>query len=200
VTLATLQYRWLGEVGEAERARMRDTLQTRVTDFTTAFDRELTQIYVAFHGDPGVVDQDSARAIAVGLARAQASTSVPGLIKDVFLLEAQGPRAGVLQRFNPDSQDLEPAAWPEPLEAWRGRTAHIAPPGMAGILPTFMADAVDATAPALIIPVPFVKRIEAGEGRVAVVPDPSGSARAIIVWLDADRLRRPRSASRTAPE
>ena len=55
-TLATFQYRWLGEVSEAERARMRDTLQTRVADFTTAFDRELTQIYVAFHGEPGVPD------------------------------------------------------------------------------------------------------------------------------------------------
>jgi len=189
-TLATLQYRWLGEVSEAERARMRDTLQTRVADFTTAFDRELTQIYVAFHGEPGVPDEEPARAIAAELARAQASASVPGLIKDVFLLEAQGQRAGVLQRFNPVSSTLEPADWPQPLEAWRGRASHLLPLGAAaGVLPIFMADAVDAAAPALIIPVPFVKRIEGGPGRFAVVPDPAGTARALIVWLDAGRLR-----------
>ena len=85
-TLATMQYRWLGEVSEAERARMRDTLRTRTADFTQAFDRELTQIYVAFHGAPGIPDADPAQTIAVELAKAQASATVPGLIKEVFLL------------------------------------------------------------------------------------------------------------------
>ena len=191
VTLATLQYRWLGEVGEAERARMRGTLQTRAADFTQAFDRELTQIYIAFHGEPGIPDADPARAIAAELAKAQASATVPGLIKEVFLLEAQREQAAALQRFNPDSQALEAADWPAPLESWRARTAaHIAPHGaVAGIPPFLLADAVDATAPALVIPVPFLKRIEGGPGRFAVVPDPAGGQRALIVWLDAERLR-----------
>ena len=189
VTLATLQYRWLGEVGEAERARMRDTLQTRAADFTEAFDRELTQIYLAFHNELEAEDADSARAIAAQLARARGSATVPGLIKEVFLLEGRGGRAGVLQRLNPHSQALEPTAWPQPLEAWRGRTAHLAPPGAAGSLPMFLADAVDANAPALIIPVPFVRRIDGGAGRIAVLPDPAAAPRTLIVWLDADRLR-----------
>src|SRR6478609_8291704 len=77
--LATFQYRWLGEVSEAERARMRETLQTRAADFTQAFDRELTQIYVAFHSAPDLADADPARAIGAELARAQASATVPGL-------------------------------------------------------------------------------------------------------------------------
>lgn len=187
--LATLQYRWLGEVSEAERARMRDTLQTRAADFTQAFDRELTRIYLAFHAEPDLADWDPARVIAAELARAQASATVPGLIKEVFLLDAQDPHAGVLQRFNPGSGALEPAEWPQALEAWRARS-HIAPHGVvARILPIFMADAVDASAPALIIPVPFVTRIEGGPGRFAVLPDPAAPPRALIVWLDADRLR-----------
>jgi signal transduction histidine kinase len=113
------------------------------------------------------------------------------LIKEVFLLEAQGAQAAALRRFNPGSQALEAVDWPGPLESWRARTAaHLTPHGaVAGILPIFLADAVDATAPALIIPVPFVKRIEGGPGRFAVVPDPAGAQRALIVWLDAERLR-----------
>jgi signal transduction histidine kinase len=52
-----------------------------------------------------------------------------------------------------------------------------------------MADAVDAAVPALIIPVPFVRKLDDGAGHIAVLPDPAGSPRALIVWLDADRLR-----------
>jgi signal transduction histidine kinase len=187
--LATFQYRWLGEVSEAERERMRAGLRTRAADFTQEFDRELTHIYLAFHFEPDILDQDPASAVAAGLAKAQASAVVPGLIKDVFLLEAQGPRANVLQRFDPGTGALQPADWPQPLDAWRRRAAHLAPLGAAGILPIFMADAVDAAAPALIIPVPRVRTIDGGAGRIAVVPDPGGVARALIVWFDADRLR-----------
>ena len=194
-TLAALQYRWLGEVGEAERARMRTGLQTRAADFTQEFDRELTRLYVAFHGEPDTIGLEPAAAIAAQLLKAQASAVAPGLIRDVFLLESQGPRPGVLQRFDPASRTLQPADWPAPLESWRLRASHVAPlDAAAGILPIFLADAVDAAAPALIIPVPFVKRIgllhEGGNGRFAVLPNPAGTARAVIVWLDADRLRR----------
>ena len=204
-TLATLQYRWLGEVSQAERERMRAGLQTRAADFTAAFDRELTQIYVAFHGAPDVLDNDASSTIAAELVKAQAATTVPGLIKDVFLIEGQGARAGVLQRFDPATRELQPVEWPQPfdrlraavsggerqaLESWRRRATHVAALGDLGAaFPMFMADAVDAGAPALIIPMPFVRRIENGGGRVAVLPDPSGTARALIVWLDADRLR-----------
>lgn len=189
ITLATFQYRWIGEVGEAERARMRAGLQTRATDFTQEFDRELTRIYLAFHFEPDVLDQDPARAIAAALGKAQATATAPGLIKDVFLFESQGPRANALQRLDPGARALVPVEWPPALAAWR-RHAHVAPPGGASVLPVFMADAVDAAAPALIIPVPFVRKIgDGGGGHLAVLPLPGAAARALIVWLDADRLR-----------
>ena len=44
--LATLQYRWLGDVSQAERERMRAGLQTRASDFSEAFDRELSLLAV----------------------------------------------------------------------------------------------------------------------------------------------------------
>lgn len=192
ITLAVFQYRWIGEVGEAERARIRAGLQTRAADFTQAFDREITQIYVAFHGEPDTAGQEPARLIEAELTKAQASTSAAALIKDVFLLESQGAHAGELRRFDPASKTLQPAEWPKALDAWRQRAAHVVTiPGGTAVMPIFMADAVDASAPALIIPMPFLTRFEGGDGhgRVAVVPDPSGAARSLIVWLDADRLR-----------
>ena len=116
---------------------------------------------------------------------------MPGLIKDVFLLESQGPRAGELWRFDPASGALQPVAWPRTAGILARPGAHVVPVGAgAGILSIFLADAVDAAVPALIIPLPFVKRLDHGNGHFAVLPDPAGAARAIIVWLDADRLRR----------
>ena len=50
-TLATFQYRWLGEVSRAEGERMRASLRTRASDFSQEFDRELTRTYIAFQID-----------------------------------------------------------------------------------------------------------------------------------------------------
>src|SRR5437588_668322 len=60
-TLATLQYRWLGDVSEAERERMRTSLRARASDFAESFDAELTRTYVAFHVDADRLDADAGR-------------------------------------------------------------------------------------------------------------------------------------------
>ena len=43
--LAWLQYRWLGEVSEAERARLQTSLHERASEFADDFDREITRAY-----------------------------------------------------------------------------------------------------------------------------------------------------------
>jgi signal transduction histidine kinase len=189
IALAVLQYRWIGEVGEAERARMRAGLQTRAADFSQEFDRELTRLYLAFHLEPDALDRDPARSVAEGLDKVRSMPAGSGLIRDVFLLEAQASHESALQRFDPSTRALQPAEWPPALVAWRERAFRQGPLGPAAGLPILMADAVDASAPALIIPVPFIKRIDDGAGRVTVVPNPGAAARSLIVWLDADRLR-----------
>jgi len=188
-TLGTFQYRWLGDVSEAERTRMRDSLRTRATEFTQEFDRELTRIYLAFHLDSDAFEREPATTLTDALARAKTAAAVPGLVKAVFLIEARGPHAGVLQQLDASGRALQPVEWPPALERWRRRAESVASavPGMPS--PIFMADAVDATTPALLIRMSRIKRIENG-GHVAVMPDPVGSARAVVVWLDAERLQR----------
>ncbi|HWW88758.1 MAG TPA: hypothetical protein VNZ26_34435, partial [Vicinamibacterales bacterium] len=61
--LATLQYRWLGDVAEAERERIRTALRSRATEFAQDFDSELTKVYVAFHVDGERLDVDAAATI-----------------------------------------------------------------------------------------------------------------------------------------
>ena len=67
VLLATLQYRWLGQISGAERERMTATLNTRAAAFAQDFDRELTRAYLLFQLDPMQPDQGAAPA---GVGRA----------------------------------------------------------------------------------------------------------------------------------
>ena len=52
VLLATLQYRWLGRISDAERERMKATLNTRASAFAQDFDSELTRAYLLFQVEP----------------------------------------------------------------------------------------------------------------------------------------------------
>jgi hypothetical protein len=79
--LGTLQYRWLGEVSNAERERLRVILRTRATDFSRDFDREITRAYMAFRADPELFSGNAAscsrdvRAARKPIQRSAASSS-----------------------------------------------------------------------------------------------------------------------------
>jgi len=184
--LAMLQYRWLGEVSEAERARMRESLRARAADFTRDFDREITRIYFAFHFESDAFDARPAPTLADALARAQ--SGAPGVVRDVFLVDGDAAGGVSLQRLDAVRKTLSATAWPPALDAWRQRAEHGVPFGRGPVPPIFLSDAIDARIPALVIPAPRVRRIENG-GRFAIVTDPAAVLRAVIVWLDADRLQ-----------
>ena len=50
--LATLQYKWLGQISGAERDRMKASLNTRAGEFAQDVDRELTRAFLLFQLDP----------------------------------------------------------------------------------------------------------------------------------------------------
>ena len=52
--LATLQYRWLGRVSDAERDSRRSTLNARAAEFASDFDQELTLAYMLFQIEPAL--------------------------------------------------------------------------------------------------------------------------------------------------
>jgi signal transduction histidine kinase len=188
-TLATLQYRWLGSVSDAERARMRDSLRTRATDFSQEFDRELTRIYLAFHFANGRFDENPDATTADAWTKAQnSSDGTQGLIKEVFIFDPQQPAVSQLRRLDPQSRTLRAAQWPAELERWRTRSGLVVPGSNGMVSPLFLTDAVDAETPGLIVPLPQLTRLDEG-GHFAVVPEPNAIARAVLVWLDKDRLQ-----------
>ena len=190
--LATLQYRWLGEVSEAERERMRASLRTRASEFAQEFDAELTRVYVAFHVGSDQLDADAAAALADAYARWQAGAKIPALVSAVYMADGRMLDSAELRRLDPATRALMPIAWPPELSAALART-HQALPQVVGGPPSapsmLFADAIDSRTPALLIAVPRFKR-STENGRIRFISDPAAGARLVIVALDAGQLQR----------
>src|SRR5688572_32975022 len=86
--LATLQYRWPGQISAAERERMQSTLRTGASEFAQDFDRELTRAYLLFQLEPST-GGDAATRFAARHDQWQATSKFPRLIKD-FLIYTEG--------------------------------------------------------------------------------------------------------------
>src|SRR4051812_4299105 len=109
--LATLQYRWLGQVSDAERDRLRVGLKTRASDFAADFDRELTRTYMAFRANTDRFGAEPAAFLGDALAQASAPDAGPSLVRDVYVMDADVPGGG-LRRFDAAAKALIPSPWP----------------------------------------------------------------------------------------
>jgi signal transduction histidine kinase len=195
--LATLQYQWLGQISGAERERMTATLNSRAAAFGQDFDRELTRAYLMFQFDPLQQEQSAVSGFVARNDRWQATARFPRMIKDVYLVTAASadePR--LLQRFNPATRFLEPAAWPAALSAigeqisQRPRAGES--PAGTTILRRAMVPTVWPTVPALVIASPMVMlshlAARAG-GTVPSIQMAHPELRHTIVVLDADYIK-----------
>jgi len=198
--LATLQYRWLGQISDAERDRMTATLNDRAKAFGEDVDRELTRAYLLFQ-----IDQSATAAPAQELAtrseRWQATARFPRLIKEVYLVDparAAAPRP--LERYDPATHALESVSWPAALDPVRGQVLRaqapeFSPQKLSAGTATFFYRALVPSAwpdvPALVIssPIMMMSRDTATDpGQAAVtVPD---APRYTVLLLDGDFMRR----------
>ncbi len=110
VLLATLQYRWLGQIADAERHELQARVDEAAHRIAGDFDRELQRAFVHFFIDP------RAGATAVGSlplrARVwRASAQHPELISGFFMFSEETG----LVRLNEETGELEQADWPEEL-------------------------------------------------------------------------------------
>lgn len=159
--LATLQYRWLGQVSAAERERMQTNLASRASGFAQDFDREITRAYLTFQIDPVQEGENIAARLAVLHDRWQASSRYPRLVKDVYVVPRAQHGGLMLQRYNPSTQGIEPVDWPEPLQPIRAHltaSPQAQPSSSSGPGTTMMIRAMPITlwdaVPALVVPMP----------------------------------------------
>src|SRR5215831_14756892 len=172
VLLATLQYRWLGQISAAERARMGALLRDNASGFAEDFDRELNRAYLMFQVVPVPVGDNAAAQIASRYDRWMATSQYPRLVQDVYLASA-GASGIALQRFNLSTRVLEPAAWPAALAPVRQRIGSLGARTLARGEPALLHGPVQAIwsdVPALVVSAPLVLVDRPGTVARDVVP------------------------------
>jgi signal transduction histidine kinase len=95
-----LQYRWIGEVSQAERERLREALRTSLSRLGQQFNAELTTAVTRVVADLGPSPGGAVEPV-----------QLPPLIKSVSLVSAQGERA-VFRRLDPVKGSFVEAEWP----------------------------------------------------------------------------------------
>ncbi|HEY3130995.1 MAG TPA: HAMP domain-containing sensor histidine kinase [Acidobacteriota bacterium] len=165
--LAVLQYRWTGEVSEAELQRMQASLRERISRFTQDFDSELSRAFSNFNIQMEPVGQQNL-AHPQEWVEAQFSqryyqwimtASYPRLVSDLFLIAADESGHGRLLRFDRETSRLNPADWPAEFGGLRARLEERFHRPEPGVGPPFRGpfDFIDAEIPALIAPM-FLSR------------------------------------------
>src|SRR5262245_17989469 len=138
-TLGVLQYRWLRDVADAQKSRMRSDAAARAAAIGQDFDREITRAFLMLPLDAASVASRDAAAYAARYEEFRRSAPWPDMVRGVFARDA----AGALLRFSESERRLLPVAWPSELEPIRERLEKQAGPG-----PT-----LSPGIPALLVPV-----------------------------------------------
>jgi signal transduction histidine kinase len=119
--LATLQYRWLGQVSEGERASLQASLRAGATRFGQDFNREITRAFLNFQLDKGSLTGKAGAAYAARYDNWTKSAPYPRLVSELFLVEVDKRGGLELSRFNREASAFEPHDWPTEFAPLRER-------------------------------------------------------------------------------
>lgn len=203
-TLGTLQYRWLGQVSEAEREQLKQSLDRRAREFADDFDREVTRLYQGLQ-PAGTFDPAQPEPFAQKYDQWLAATAAPAIVKAIYVAKA-AQTGFTLHRYDPAARAFSAVEWPAPLDAVRRRleaTVEEKPvPGPGpGATPAkiiaFSSTTVVPEVPALVISLPIsndvmLPRVNTGASGARMGHDIlmalHRSHNHIIVELDATHL------------
>jgi signal transduction histidine kinase len=116
--LAFLQYRWLGQVSQAEHDKMLENLKRETSQFCKDFDAEVSKAYWLFTVDDSGKSAQKAEEFASSYQHWIQSSSHPGLIKSIYAVEFGSNKS--ISRFDPATGALQPCDWPSGLGDLKG--------------------------------------------------------------------------------
>jgi signal transduction histidine kinase len=168
LVLAFLQYRWIAQLGDAEKARAQARLEEASRAFCDDLDRELDRA-LALCSAPSGPPADPVSLVSARLERWKESALFPQLVSNVFLAKWDGEGQVSLFRIDSSKGEAQACAWPASLEPLRRQL-----PGRPG--PPLRPDI-----PAIVVPLggPLPGGPEAGPGGGAPQD-------VLIVLLDLD--------------
>lgn len=126
ILLGTLQYRWLGQVSEAERAQLQRSLAQRANEFAQEFDREIGLAFEQLTIDSVALEGDPWPAVATRYDAWHERAMFPAMVRALYLAQSDGDGHS-LARWSPESRAGEPLPWPDHFEAVRRALANSIP-------------------------------------------------------------------------
>jgi signal transduction histidine kinase len=199
VILGAFQYRWLGQVSEAERAQLQRSLNQRAQQFADEFDLEIGFVYARLGISQAALDSDPWAALNEHYGAWKSKAPHADLIKAVYLSRQGLSRSErTLEQLTLGAATGQAVNWPLHLEPVRRLIDRAPlrpsePPSTLQILALTRAGVVDSV-PALIIPVAQPPQRVGAAGDIMVAFQTPSTA-AVIVELDRSVL-----TSRVLPE
>ena len=151
--LATLQYRWLGQISDGERGRLQQRLQSDTERFADDFNNEIRKVYFNFQIDAETWRKKDWTEFNDRFDYWKNNSTYPALAADFYLIGQDGERLG----YDPNSKTFVPVNLPAEI---------------AKVSDEMNADAIEPVAeniPALIVPVyENFERMPAAPARVTI--------------------------------
>jgi signal transduction histidine kinase len=200
--LATLEYRWLGQVSEADRDRRRASLQQHADEFADDFDRELLRLYLVLQGDSVAVEKGVWGPFASHLDSWRETAREPRILRAVYLVDGDPPNARV-RVFHPDTRTFVETPWPGAFLPIRDHMTGVFKDSTGGLdrLVIVPRDPVAASIPALVVNLSSIQTLQAIEPLGLMSYRRSGGF--LIAHLDQEVLQSsflPALAARYFPE
>jgi two-component system sensor histidine kinase SenX3 len=170
VALGALQYKWVGQASETDRAQLSQSMARRADEFAKDFDLELDRVFRTFRITEGFTPANG-ETFAKLLEDYKTAARFPAMVKATYYVEASDAAALKLHHFDAATRTFSEVEWPKSLAVIRSRlqllSARSMPVGQTGTI-TFQTVSIFADVPAAVIPeseMPQVRRLEASERR-----------------------------------
>jgi signal transduction histidine kinase len=137
--LAWFQYRWLGQVSQAERERMLSNLKRATNQFTQDFNYELTQAYIHFQASDSISPDQLGTHYQQLWNEWKTKTPNARLISDLYWVENL-EKNPALTHLDVATGKFVPVDWLPELDAWRART-KVAPRELPEQIRMFLEEA-----------------------------------------------------------
>jgi signal transduction histidine kinase len=116
--LAALQFRWVGQVSDAEQDRMQRNVETAARQFRQAFDNEVLFPFQFLSVGPETARDEAWHRFATRRDDWVNQGSRPELVRNIYLVDADAQGDLRVRRWDNDAVSFQPVAWPEVLEPW----------------------------------------------------------------------------------